>query len=343
VTADETIGADPRLTRRALLASAALLPIAGCSGPDAPTVSGPTATDPTGPAPTASGPTATGLTAPGSTAPGPSTTASASVSGRPAGPVTAELADLERTLDLRLGVYAHDTGTGATVTHRAGERFAMCSTFKALAVGAVLDRVGADGLDRRISYRAADLLEHAPVTRKHLGRGLTLAQLCDAAIRFSDNTAANLLLRELGGPRRMTAFARSLGDRVTRLDRIEPALSEARPGDPRDTTSPEAIGADLEALVLGTVLGSAERARLTRWLVGNTTGATRIRAGVPQGWTVADKTGSGGYGTGNDIAVLWPPRRSPIVLTVMSTRERLGARAHPNVIARATSIALTGL
>jgi beta-lactamase class A len=246
---------------------------------------------------------------------------------------------------VRLGVYARDTVTGATVVHRSGERFAMCSTFKALAVGALLDRDGVAGLDRRVSYRRADLLEHAPVTRKHLARGMTLRELADAAIRFSDNTAANLVLRELGGPSAVTSFTRSLGDRVTRLDRVEPELNQARPGDVRDTTSPGAIAADLEAMLFGGALGVAERSLLKRWLVGNTTGAGAIRAGVPAGWVVGDKTGSGGYGTANDIAVLWPPSSAPVVLAVLSTRRstRPQARAVEGLIAKVTARVLAGL
>jgi len=172
---------------------------------------------------------------------------------------------------------------------------------------------------------------------------MTLGQLCQAAVSDSDSTAANLLLHALGGPGGVTAFARTLGDHVTRLDRTEPYLNEAAPGDPRDTTSPRAIGADFAALVTGAALTPANRSLLTRWLVASTTGAGLIRAAVPAGWTAGDKTGTGGYGTSNDIGVLWPPRRSPIVMAIMSTRATPGAAPASTLIAEAARIVLPAL
>jgi len=250
------------------------------------------------------------------------------------------LADLERRFDARVGVFAIDTGTGTTVAHRADERFAMCSTHKALVAGAITLR---GDLDRRITYTWAELVPYSPVTGTNVTAGMTLGQLCDAAVRHSDNTAANLLVRELGGPAAVTAFARTLGDDVTRLGRTEPDLNEATPGDPRDTTTPRAIAADLRAMALGPALPEAGRAALTGWLVGATTGAGRIRAGVPGGWTVGDKTGSGGYGTANDIAVLWPPTGAPVVLAVLSSRPTQDATSDPALLAQATTIALAAL
>jgi beta-lactamase class A len=256
--------------------------------------------------------------------------------------VAAHLADLERQFDARLGLYARDTGSGATVAYRADERFPMCSTYKALAVAAILQR-GNTELTKHVSYRKADLVDYSPITGQHVARGMTVEQLCDAAIRYSDNTAANLLLRELGGTSAVTSFARSLGDQVTRLDRTEPDVNQALPGDDRDTTSPRAFGADFEAMVIDTALTSTSRSLLTRWLVGNTTGEGRIRGGLPKGWSIGDKTGSGSYGTANDIAVLWPPARSPIVLAVMSTRTTKDAQANVALLASATSTALAQL
>jgi beta-lactamase class A len=157
------------------------------------------------------------------------------------------------------------------------------------------------------------------VTEKHTADGMTLAELCDAAVTLSDNTAGNLLLAALGGPAGITAFARSLGDPVTRLDRIEPELNEAKPGDPRDTTSPAAMTANLRALVLGDALSAASRAQLTAWLAANKTGDTRLRAQLPAGWRVGDKTGTGGNGSNNDVGVLWPPGRAPIVVSAYLT------------------------
>jgi beta-lactamase class A len=217
---------------------------------------------------------------------------------------------LEQRVGGRLGVAALDTASGARLGHRAGERFPMCSTFKMLAVGAVLGRVdrGQEHLDRFIAYGEADLLEYAPVTRAHVqDGGLPLGELCQAAVELSDNTAANLILSQLGGPAAVTAFARSLGDNVTRLDRNEPTLNTDIPGDPRDTTAPLAMLADLRALSLGGVLSPASRERLNGWLSDCKTGLTKLRAGFPAGWRVGDKTGNGVNGTSNDVAVAWAP------------------------------------
>ena len=256
--------------------------------------------------------------------------------------MTAPLAALESRFGRRLGVYVRDTGTGAAIAYRADERFAMCSTYKVLAAAAVLHRDTDAELDGRIAYGRAEVVEDSPVTAAHAGAGMTLAQLCQAAVSHSDNTAGNLLLAQLGGPGGVTAYARSLGDTVTRLDRTEPDLNEATPGDVRDTTSPRAIAADLQAVVLGSALALASRRLLTQWLVGDETGAGRIRAAVPAGWTVADKTGTGRYGTDNDVAVLWPPARPPIVIAVLSTGSTPDAQPRNTLIAEAARTVLTG-
>lgn len=230
-----------------------------------------------------------------------------------------EIAAIEAGLGGRVGVAVLNTATGARIVHRADERFPMCSTFKGVTVGAVLRRVdaGREQLDRHISYTAADLLEYAPTTRANVARGwMTVGALCEAAVELSDNTAANLLLASLGGPPAVTAFARSIGDPVTRLDRNEPSLNTAIPGDPRDTTSPSAMLGDLRALVLGKALSDASRATFTGWLVGSQTGGNRLRAGLPAGWRVGDKTGTGEGGATNTIAVLWPPAGGPIIACV---------------------------
>ncbi|MFC0528682.1 class A beta-lactamase [Phytohabitans kaempferiae] len=178
--------------------------------------------------------------------------------------------------------------------HRADERFAFCSTFKALAAAAVLSRDPASRLDTVVRYGERDLMRSSQITRQHVDTGMTLRALCDAAVRYSDGTAGNLLLREIGGPGRFTAYARELGDTVTRMDRTEPALAEAKPGDPRDTTSPRAFGTNYRKVVLGDALPPERRAFLRDLLERNTTGDRRVRAGVPRGWKVADKTGTGG-------------------------------------------------
>ena len=250
------------------------------------------------------------------------------------------LMELEKKFDARLGVYAVDTGGGATVEHRADERFAFCSTFKGVAAAAVLQRNPLSHLETRVEYSRADLMKHAPVTGRHVATGMTIRQLCDAAIRFSDGTAGNLLLRDLGGPAELTAFTRSLGDTVTRMDRVEPAITEATPGDLRDTTTPRAFAADYREIVLGGTLTADKRDFLRDLFQRNTTGGQRIRAGLPSGWTVADKTGTGEYGTLNDIAVVWPPDRAPLVIAIMSSRQAENAEHDDRLIAQAAKLAL---
>jgi beta-lactamase class A len=232
------------------------------------------------------------------------------------------LATLEASVHGRLGVFAQRLNGRVLLAHREHDRFPMCSTFKASLAGAVLARVdrGLERLDRRIAYTAADLLEYAPTTRAHLAEGgLTVAALCQAAIQLSDNTAANLLLASVGGPATLTRFWRSIGDPVTRLDRNEPALNEATPGDQRDTTTPAAMAGDLRALLFGQVLTPGSRAQLTQWMLGATTGAARLHAGVPASWRQADKTGTGALGSTNDIAVFWLPHGQPLIVAAYLT------------------------
>ena len=248
---------------------------------------------------------------------------------------------LEKQYDARLGVFALDTGTNRTVTHRADERFAYASTFKALAVGAVLQST--DELDHIIRYSQADLVTYSPVTEQHVATGMTLRQICDAAIRYGDNTAANLLLHELGGPRGLNSRLRSIGDKLTISERLEPDLNEAFPGDVRDTSTPRALATSLEAFAIGNVLSAADRALLVDWLQRNTTGAKLIRAGVPDGWKVGDNPGAASYGTRNDIAILWPPDRAPIVLAILSTRRTKDARYDDTLIASAARLAANAL
>ncbi|MET9759335.1 class A beta-lactamase [Streptomyces sp. NPDC006372] len=311
----------PASSRRAFLAAALLAPLAGCG----------TADPDTGPA------GSTGTTA-RPTTPRPSRT--------PAPPVhRLRLADLEREYGARVGVHALATATGVTAVHRADERFAFCSTFKALAAAAVLHHRSLDGLDRRVTYTRADLRSTAPITSKHLTTGMTLRQLCDAAVRYSDGTAGNLLMRDLGGPSKLTAYLRELGDTVSRMDHYEPELHDVPPDDPRDTTTPRAIAADFRRVVLGTALPAGERALLADLLARNATavGTRRIRAGLPKGWKVADKTGTGNYGRANDIAIIHPPRGEPLVLAVMTDRPGYDAEPSDALIAEATARTITAL
>jgi beta-lactamase class A len=226
-------------------------------------------------------------------------------------------AEVEANVGGRVGVFALDTGNGQHLAHRADERFAMCSTFKWVLVAAILARVERAqlSLDEHVAYTTADLLEYAPITRKHVGDGfMTIGALAEAAITVSDNTAGNLLLAKIGGPSGFTKFVRSLGDSITRLDRIEPALNSNDAGDLRDTTSPRAM-VELMRKILGRgVLSRVRCDRLLGWLWACETGKDRLRAGFPQNWTIGDKTGSGDHGAANDVAIAFPPDRPPILV-----------------------------
>jgi beta-lactamase class A len=226
------------------------------------------------------------------------------------------LAALERKYRGRLGVTILDTATGRTLSHRANERFALCSTFKLLAAACVLKRVddGRETLDRQIAITKDKVIAYSPAVAQHLDGTMTLAALCEAAVTLSDNGAANLILEALGGPKAVTALARGLGDKVTRLDRTEPALNDVPPGDVRDTTAPAAMARTVQALTLGHALSEASRRQLCDWLIACKTGDKRLRAGLPGGWRVGDKTGTGPRGIANDVAVVWPPRRAPLVV-----------------------------
>ncbi|OFA01790.1 class A beta-lactamase [Duganella sp. HH101] len=247
------------------------------------------------------------------------------------------LAKLEAESGGRLGVAALNTADGRRLLHRADERFPFCSTFKMMLSAAVLAREPAL-LKKRVAYRKTDLVTYSPITEKHVGQGMTVAALCEATIQYSDNAAANLLMKQIGGPAAVTAFARSIGDTEFRLDRIETELNTALPGDPRDTTTPEAMAESLQKLLLGDALGAAQRKQLKDWMLGNTTGDTRIRAGVPAGSLVADKTGTGDYGTTNDIGVIWQPNKAPIVLVVYLTQPGKDDKARSEILAEASKI-----
>lgn len=244
--------------------------------------------------------------------------------------------DLERSVGGRLGVSALNTVTGAALGWRQNERFAMCSTFKMLLAAQVLSRVdaGQDRLDAALTFDRSVLVEHSPVTEKFASKApMTVDALCDAIMTVSDNGAANLLLERVGGPASFTAYMRSLTDPVTRLDRIEPAMSESKPGDVRDTTSPQAMLSSMRALTLGTALSPASRERLVGWMEANTTGDHCLRAGAP-GWKVADKTGSG-PNTRNDIGLLWAPgAATPILVTSYLTECKAEPKARDAALAR---------
>ena len=258
-------------------------------------------------------------------------------------PYAGEFEALETEFDARLGVYAIDTATGAEVSFRADERFAYASTFKALAAAAVLQKNTAAGMQRVVTFTSDDLITYSPVTELRIDGGMTLLEIADAAVRFSDNTAGNLLLDELGGPGGFDAALAAIGDDTTRAERWEAGLNDAVPGDPRDTTSPRAFATDLREFALGDAMSADKQAVLIEMLKANTTGANLIRAGVPADWVVGDKTGSGGYGVRNDIAIVWPPGREPIVMAIMSTRDSPGAERYDALIARAATAVVTAL
>nr|WP_233571125.1 class A beta-lactamase [Nocardiopsis sp. Huas11] len=294
----------------AALAVAALAPLAACSSP--------------GPA----------------EGPDPSASPAASES---AAATELDFALLEEEFDATLGVYALDTGSGEAVEYRADDRFAYCSTFKVPLFGVVLEQTTPEELEKEVPVSEDDLVNWDPIAEQHVGGTMSLYELGNAALRHSDNAAANLLLEELGGPEALDAALEEIGDDVINVDRIEPDLSEGAPGDERDTSTPRAMATTLEAFTLGDVLPEDESETIVEMMRGNTTGDDLIRAGVPDDWEVGDKTGSGGYGTRNDIAVLWPPEGDPIVLAVMSTRGQEGAEHDDALIAQATEVVVDAL
>jgi beta-lactamase class A len=255
-------------------------------------------------------------------------------------PLVVRFRALEQALNGRLGVLALNVETGCQVGWRAGERFPVCSTFKWVLAAAVLHHYGhGQDLLRRISYGKADMVAYSPISEQHMADGMTLGELCAAAVQYSDNTAANLLLREVGGPAGLTAFARERGDQQFRLDRWEPELNTAIPGDPRDTSTASAMAHSLHSLLLGNGLADAQRRQLTNWMLGNTTGNARIRAGMPKGWAVADKTGTGAYASASDVGMVWPTQGGPVAIAIY-TSQPSSAKAAPrdDIIAGAAKV-----
>lgn len=244
---------------------------------------------------------------------------------------------IEASSQGRLGVAVLDTHSGRLTGHRLDERFPMCSTFKWLAAAHVLQRVdqGLEQLERQIPFGPEALLHWSPVTERHAdGNGMTLAALCHAAITESDNAAANLILHTLGGPKGLTQFARQLDDPVTRLDRWEPELNEATPGDARDTSSPRAMAGLLQRCVLGDALSARSRAQLTQWLRGTRTNTARLAAQMPADWRVGSKTGTGGHGTTNDVGIYWPAGHAPLVVAAFLTESAASLQTREAALAQ---------
>ncbi|MBA16819.1 MAG: class A beta-lactamase [Sphingomonas sp.] len=249
--------------------------------------------------------------------------------------------DLARKLDGGIGISALDTGSGRRVDFDAISRYSLCSTFKLPLAGMILalNDAGQLALNETIAFTAADRVPYAPFIERHMDRGeAAIAELCEAAVTVSDNVAANLLLRRIGGPEAFTQWLRSIGDTTTRLDRIEPDLNSNIPGDPRDTTTPAAMLDTVHKLALGNVLTPASRAQLAAWMVACETGDKRLRAGVPSEWRVGDKTGTSTNGASNDVAIIWPPESAPILIACFINNDRVTAEdrdaAHAEVARR---------
>ncbi|MCY7742136.1 class A beta-lactamase BlaP [Bacillus licheniformis] len=254
-----------------------------------------------------------------------------------------DFAKLEEQFDAKLGIFALDTGTNRTVTYRPDERFAFASTIKALTVGVLLQQKSIEDLNQRITYTRDDLVNYNPITEKHVDTGMTLKELADASLRYSDNTAQNLILKQIGGPESLKKELRKIGDEVTNPERFEPELNEVNPGETQDTSTARALATSLQAFALEDKLPSEKRELLIDWMKRNTTGDALIRAGVPEGWEVADKTGAGSYGTRNDIAIIWPPKGDPVVLVVLSSRDKKDAKYDDKLIAEATKVVVKAL
>ncbi len=248
-----------------------------------------------------------------------------------------QIRELERKNGGRIGVSALNTATNQRLDYRGDERFALCSTFKLLLVAAVLARVDdrTENLQRVISYTAADILEYAPITRKNLQTGkMTIADLSAAAIQYSDNTAANLLFKTIGGPEGLTRYIRSLADTTTQMDRIEPDLNTNQANDKRDTTTPSAMMMIMQKLLIENTLSPSSKQQLIAWLIGNTTGDSKLRAGVNSRWKIGDKTGAGDNGASNDVAIIWPPDQKPLLVAAYYSESTLSTEEKNAVIAQ---------
>ena len=256
-----------------------------------------------------------------------------------------QLAALEQAAGGRLGVAAWRQGSEQRLAYRADERFPLASTFKAMLAAAVLARSASQPglLEQQVRYEKKELVTYSPITEKHLADGMSVADLCAATLQYSDNSAANFLMTLLGGPQAVTAFARSIGNTVFQLERWETELNSAIPGEVRDTASPASMAHSLQQLLLGNSLPAPQRQQLDAWMRGNTTGDKRFRPALPADWKVADKTGSGAYGSINDIGVAYPPSGAPLVIAVYYTREQKNAPTNQDIISAATRIVAAAL
>lgn len=251
--------------------------------------------------------------------------------------LTAAAQQEEKTLNARIGITVLDTSTGKTLSYRGDERFPLNSTHKPLLCGALLKQAQEKKirLTDSVLFDKSQLVDYSPVTEKHVSpQSMNWLQLCSAAVSYSDNTAANLISQKAGGPQAITAFVRASGDNITRLDRFEPELNEARPGDERDTTTPAAISHTLQKLLLGDVLSEASRQQLTRWMAEDKVADALLRKSLPKGWKIADKTGAGGYGSRSIISMVWPEKGAPMVVAIYITRTEASLAQSNDAIAR---------
>jgi beta-lactamase class A len=252
-----------------------------------------------------------------------------------------KLAKLEAKSAIRLGVFAIDTANNRQIEYRAYERFPMGCTSKVMGVAAILKKsmTSANFLQKRITYHKKDIVAWAPITKEHLARGMTIDELCAAAISFSDNTAMNLLVNQLGGIQQINSYARSINDDSFKMDHDWPAEALSNSFDGNDSSTPSAMAISLRKIILSDGLARLQREKLQSWLISNTTGNARIRAGIPHGWIVGDKTGTGFfYGTANDLAIIWPPKCAPIILAIYTTSTKKNAAMRDDVIAAVTRL-----
>lgn len=258
--------------------------------------------------------------------------------------LSTKLKALESSFDGKIGVYALDTANGQQIQYRASEHFPIQSTFKVIVVAGILKKSTTNSqlLQQKINYKKQDLVFWSPITEKNINSSMTISELCAAAMMYSDNTATNLIMKKLGGPSAVTAFARSMGNHAFRIDGWEPELN-SNPNDVRDSSTPKAMGESLKNLTLGDILPVPQKDTLITWMKNNTTGDTRIRAGIPKGWIVADKTGSGDYGISNDIAIIWPRECAPIVLAIYTAQNKKNTAHRDDIVVATTRIVINQL
>lgn len=250
-----------------------------------------------------------------------------------------QLEILEKSFNGKIGIYAIDTNNSQVISYRADERFPIQSTMKLIGVGALLKQSENNKslLKKKITYTNQDLTSWHPVSGKYIATGMTLGALAEAAITYSDNPAMNLITKKFGGPKFATDFAHSIGNKTFNICHYEGNLN-SNPNSYEDTSTPKDMALSLQKLTIGNVLPQPQRIQLITWMRNNTVGYKRIRAGVPMGWVVADKTGSGDYGIANDIGIMWSPLCKPVVLSIYTIRNTKDAKRREDIIAATTNI-----